>query len=81
MRGDLWKTRSYSEVSSEEYQQKRTISNRDIITYPSKRNKTNLNPSSSYSHKSFGDTVRCPYCKKLVKKKKIRRSLICSECF
>ncbi|ENZ0173458.1 DUF6035 family protein [Providencia rettgeri] len=80
MRGDLWKRRSYSEVYSEEEQQKRTTSNRDIITYPSKRNKANLNLSSSYSHKSFGDAVKCPHCKKLVKKKKIRKSLLCNEC-
>ena len=57
------------------------VSNVRTNNYPSKRNKTDHITSVHSTSKSFGDSVKCPQCGKIVKKRKLGKSSLCSNCY
>lgn len=65
---------------------KRTETNKPVssvrtINYPIKRHRGEHVIPAHSSSKSFGDSVKCPQCGKIVKKKKLRSSFLCSNCY
>lgn len=59
----------------------RNSNNKNLISYPSKRDKTKDLSSLHKTSKSFGDAVKCAHCGKIVKIKKIGSILLCENCF
>ncbi|EEJ1961053.1 hypothetical protein CJB45_001745 [Salmonella enterica] len=59
----------------------KAVANVRSKNYPSKRNKIDYIAFVHSTSKSFGDSVKCSQCGKIVKRKKIGRSYLCSNCY
>lgn len=55
--------------------------NKNLISYPSKRDKLNEVSPLDGTSKSFGNAVKCSHCGKIVKIRKIGKSSLCEKCF